>query len=51
MKNNLKKALLLWVTLILIWVSLSFGEVVAQNKPATGRPEYSNWNFFQMMED
>ena len=47
----IKKAFCLWGILILIWVSLSFGEVVAQNKPATGRPHYSSWNFFAMMED
>lgn len=48
--KTFKRALLLWVTLILIWMSLSFGEVVAQNKPATGRPTYSSWNIFQMVE-
>lgn len=48
--KTLKQALLLWAALILIWVTLSFGEVVAQNKPATGRPTYSSWNVFQMVE-
>lgn len=49
--KTLQKAICLWGVLILIWISLSFGEVVAQNKPATGRPVYSNWNIFQMMEE
>lgn len=48
--KTLKQALCLWATLILIWVALSFGEVVAQNKPATGHPTYSSWNFFTMVE-
>lgn len=51
MKNNLKKALCLWSILVLTWILLSFCQVVAQNKPATGRPTYSSWNFFQMMEE
>lgn len=49
--KTFKCALCLWAALILIWVALSFGQVVAQNKPATGRPEYSNWNFFQMIDE
>ena len=49
--KTFKRALCLWATLVLIWVSLSFGEVVAQNKPATGRPTYSSWNIFQIMEE
>lgn len=49
--KTFKRALCLWAILILIWVSLSFGQVVAQNKPATGRPTYSSWNIFQMMEE
>lgn len=48
--KTFKCALLLWATLILIWFALSFEQVVAQNKPATGRPTYSSWNMFQMVE-
>ena len=48
--KTLKKALCLWSAMVLIWISLSFGEVVAQNKPATGRPVYSSWNIFTMVE-
>lgn len=47
----IKRALCLWSILVLIWMLLSFGEVVAQNKPATGCPHYSSWNIFQMMEE
>lgn len=47
----IKKAFCLWGILILIWVSLSFGEVVAQNKPAIGRPVYSSWNIFTMVSE
>lgn len=49
--KTIKKAFFLWSILVLIWVSLSFGEVVAQNKPATGRPTYSSWNMFQMVSE
>lgn len=49
--KTFQKAICLWGILILIWVSLSFGEVVAQNKPATGRPTYSSWNMFQMISE
>ena len=49
--KTLQKVICLWGILILIWISLSFGEVVAQNKPATGRPTYSSWNIFQIMEE
>lgn len=49
--RTLRKALCLWSILVLIWVLLSFGEVVAQNKPATGRPTYSSWNMFQMVSE
>lgn len=47
----IKKALCLWNILVLTWISLSFGEVVAQNKPATGRPVYSSWNIFTMVSE
>lgn len=49
--KTVKKAFFLWGILVLIWVSLSFGEVVAQNKPATGRPQYSSWNIFTMVSE
>lgn len=49
--KTIKKAFFLWSILVLIWVLLSFGEVVAQNKPATGRPTYSSWNMFQMVSE
>lgn len=49
--KTFKRALCLWSAMVLIWITLSFGQVVAQNKPATGRPTYSSWNIFQMMEE
>lgn len=48
--KNLKAALTITGIAVIIWFALSFEQVVAQNKPATGRPTYSSWNMFQMVE-
>lgn len=48
--KNLKVALTITGIAAIIWFALSFEQVVAQNKPATGRPTYSSWNMFQMVE-
>lgn len=48
--KNLKVALTITGIAVIIWFALSFRQVVAQNKPATGRPTYSSWNMFQMVE-
>ena len=49
--KTLQKAICLWAILVLTWILLSFCQVVVQNKPATGRPTYSSWNIFQMMDE
>ena len=49
--KNLKLALTLSGIIIILWISVSFCQVVRHNNPAGGRPEYSSWNFFVMMED
>lgn len=49
--KNLKLALTLSGIIIFLWVSISFGNIVAHNNPAEGAYEYPSWNFFVMMED
>lgn len=49
--KTFQKVICLWSILVLTWMLLSFGEVVAQNKPATGRPQYSSWNIFTMVSE
>lgn len=48
--KNLKLALTLSGIIIMLWISVSFCQVVRHNNPAGGRPEYSSWNFFVMMD-
>lgn len=49
--KNLKLALTLSGIIIMLWISVSFCQVVRHNNPAGGRPEYPSWNFFVMMDE
>ena len=49
--KNLKLALTLSGIIIMLWVSISFCNVVAHNNPAEGSYEYPSWNFFAMMDE
>ena len=49
--KNLKLAIYLTSAIVLLWISISFCNVVAHNNPADGAYEYPSWNFFVMMED
>lgn len=49
--KNIRVALTITGIAVIIWFAMSFGQVVAQNKPATGRPQYSSWNMFQIMSE
>ena len=49
--KNLKLALTLSGIIIMLWVSISFCNVVAHNNPAEGTYEYPSWNFFAMMDE
>lgn len=49
--KNIRLALTLSGIIIMLWISVSFFQVVRHNNPADGRPEYSSWNFFVMMDE
>ena len=49
--KNLKLTLTLSGIIIMLWVSISFSNVVAHNNPAGGAYEYPSWNFFAMMDE
>ena len=49
--KNLKLALTLSGIIIMLWVSISCGNVVAHNNPTEGTYEYPSWNFFVMMDE
>lgn len=48
--KNLKLAIYLTSIVVLLWISISFCNVVAHNNPADGTYEYPSWNFFTMLE-
>ena len=49
--KNLKLALTLSGIIIMLWVSISFCNVVAHNNPTKGTYEYPSWNFFAMLDE
>lgn len=49
--KNLKLAIYLTSIIVLLWISVSFYNVVAHNNPTDGAYEYPSWNFFTMLED
>lgn len=49
--KNLKLAIYLTSVIVLLWVSISFCNVVAHNNPAEETYEYPSWNFFAMMDE
>ena len=49
--KNFKLAIYITSVIILLWVSISFCNVVAHNNPAEGTYKYPSWNFFTMLDE
>ena len=49
--KNLKLAIYLTSVIVLLWISVSFCNVVAHNSPTDEAYEYPSWNFFAMMDE
>lgn len=49
--KNFKLAIYLTSIIVLLWISVSFCNVVVHNNPADGAYEYPSWNFFTLLED